>query len=193
MAFISSLWHQSHTCIITPQRPGKTQNYSKYLTDSITASFFLVSKFLMKYSRIFPLHIIIHYKRVPSWMDDRDNIFTGNAAPSENLHCCASEQEVCSEGLCSAETATHYCTHPCSGWREDKKKKGYISLFHERVKVLRHLTCHTYYTHIGERGCNRANPAFTLGWCFWVGPLEGEFLLPCEAAFTAPCLLLCYK
>lgn len=29
--------------------------------------------------------------------------------------------------------------------------------------------------------------------CFWLRPLEGEFLLPCDAAFIPACLLLCYK
>lgn len=42
-------------------------------------------------------------------------------------------------------------------------------------------------------GPNGAKPALTLTWCFWMGPFEGELLLPCEAAFATPCLLLCYK
>lgn len=29
--------------------------------------------------------------------------------------------------------------------------------------------------------------------CWWMGPLEGEFLLPWDAAFTPLCLFVCYR
>lgn len=84
-----------------------------------------------------------------------------------NSRCCASEQGVvCEEALGSAESATRRCTSPCSD-----RKRGFSS-----SPVLEGWM---------------ARGGLTLAWCFCVSPSEGEFRLPWEPAFVAPCLLCC--
>lgn len=103
-----------------------------------------------------------------------------------DLHYCASVQEVFEEGQSSAETATHYCTPPYSGWRwrqTDNWTMYWIYLYGHMVTRL----------YRSKKGLNTGDPALTLACCFWIRPLVGEFLLPWETAFIMPCLLLCYR
>lgn len=97
-----------------------------------------------------------------------------------DLHYCASERVAVEGGQSSAEPATHYCTPLYSGWGRRKRGTSVFEWWHSAV-------------YRSEKCLNTGEAALTLACCFWLRPLEGEFLLPWEAAFTAPCLLLCYR
>lgn len=151
-------------------------------------------------------------------------IFCLKTSTHTHVHYSASEQEVCSEGPCSAVTAMHCCTPLCSERRcGDSKRKQFAPYIHSLGEV-RSPNCpqvmsdmhrssdivldfsggpacvapqsrHSQYNQYNLRRMSEYtwDLAPTLPCCFWKGPLEGEFLLPWEAAFTTPCLLLCYR
>lgn len=57
--------------------------------------------------------------------------------------------------------------------------------------LLNDIKISTYSTTHMWSHSSRCNPAVTFVCCFWFSPLEGEFLLPCDAPFINPCLLCC--